>query len=80
MLPLKAITWGLQEEMKNHPIPFPFPTTPEEGIFDYENKSYYERLGFRINSEHKIKKYLTVGENLTYTHQEQTGTWCYHKV
>ena len=45
----------------------------EEGIFNYENKSYFERLGFRVNSEHRLKKYLTVGENLTYTHRYSRG-------
>jgi TonB-dependent starch-binding outer membrane protein SusC len=45
----------------------------EEGIFDFENKSNYERLGFRVNSEHKLKKYLTFGENLTYTHRYRRG-------
>ncbi|MBN1415937.1 MAG: TonB-dependent receptor [Bacteroidales bacterium] len=45
----------------------------EEGIFDYKNKSYFERYGVRVNSEHKLKKYLTVGENLTYTHRYRRG-------
>jgi hypothetical protein len=45
----------------------------EEGVFDYDNKSYFERLGFRVNSEHKLKKYLTLGENLTYTHRYRKG-------
>jgi TonB-linked SusC/RagA family outer membrane protein len=45
----------------------------EEGIFNYEDKSRYERIGVRINSEHKIKKYLKVGENLTYTHRRVHG-------
>ena len=42
----------------------------EDGIYDYENKSNFERLGFRVNTEHKVKKYLTVGENLTYTYRD----------
>ncbi|MBN1924996.1 MAG: TonB-dependent receptor [Prolixibacteraceae bacterium] len=42
----------------------------EEGIYDYEDKSFYERIGLRINSEHKLKEYLKVGENLTYTHRK----------
>ena len=42
----------------------------EEGIFDFESKSKYERLGFRINSDHKVKSYLRIGENLTYTHRD----------
>ena len=41
----------------------------EEGIFDYENKSQYERFGIRVNSEHKMNKHITVGENITYTHR-----------
>jgi len=41
----------------------------EEGIFNYEDKSKYQRLGFRINSEHKVKSYLKIGENITYTHR-----------
>jgi TonB-linked SusC/RagA family outer membrane protein len=47
--------------------------TKEDGIFDYNNKSYYERMGFRLNSEHKIKKYIRIGENMTYTHRERHG-------
>jgi TonB-linked SusC/RagA family outer membrane protein len=45
----------------------------EEGIFNYEDRSMYERIGVRINSEHKIKKFLKVGENLTYTHRRVKG-------
>jgi TonB-linked SusC/RagA family outer membrane protein len=45
----------------------------EKGIFDYEDKSSYERLGFRLNAEHKVKKYLTIGENLTYAHRNRRG-------
>jgi TonB-dependent starch-binding outer membrane protein SusC len=45
----------------------------EEGIFNMENKSKYTRLGFRANSEHKVKKYLKIGENFTYTHRNQKG-------
>jgi TonB-linked SusC/RagA family outer membrane protein len=41
----------------------------EEGIYDLEKKSNYERMGIRVNTEHKVKKYLTIGENLTYTHR-----------
>ncbi len=47
--------------------------TKEDGIFDYNNKSQYERMGFRINSEHQVKKYLKIGENLTYTHRYKKG-------
>lgn len=45
----------------------------EEGIFDYNNKSNYERFGFRLNSDHRLKKYLKVGENLTFTHRTRRG-------
>ncbi|MBN2274021.1 MAG: TonB-dependent receptor [Bacteroidales bacterium] len=47
--------------------------TSEKGIFDYDDKSSYERLGFRLNSEHKIKKFLKIGENLTFAHRNQSG-------
>jgi TonB-dependent starch-binding outer membrane protein SusC len=42
----------------------------EQGIFNYEDKSKYQRLGFRINSEHQVKQYLKIGENITYTHSK----------
>lgn len=45
----------------------------EEGIFDFENKSFYERFGFRVNSQHKIKEFITVGQNLTFMHRNQNG-------
>lgn len=45
----------------------------EEGIFDYENKSNYERFGFRINSQHKANEWLTIGENLTYSRRNIRG-------
>lgn len=45
----------------------------EEGIFNYEDKSKYERVGFRINTEHKVKDYLKVGQNLTYMHRKSTS-------
>lgn len=41
----------------------------EEGIFNIEDKSKYERIGFRINSQHQVKEYLKIGENLTYAHR-----------
>jgi TonB-dependent starch-binding outer membrane protein SusC len=47
--------------------------TKEDGIFDYGDKSNYERIGFRLNSDHKVKKYLRIGQNLTYTHRKQQG-------
>ncbi|MBN2520486.1 MAG: SusC/RagA family TonB-linked outer membrane protein, partial [Bacteroidales bacterium] len=45
----------------------------EEGIYSIEDKSDYERVGFRINSEHKVKKYLKLGENLTFAHRYSRG-------
>lgn len=45
----------------------------EEGIFNFEHKSEFERYGLRINSEHKVKKFLKIGENLTYTHRNTKG-------
>jgi len=43
--------------------------TSEEGILDYENKSDYERLGLVLNTNHKVKSYLKIGENVSYTHR-----------
>lgn len=46
----------------------------QEGIIGVKGKSYYERFGFRINSTHKLyKDILTFGENLSYTHSNQSG-------
>lgn len=45
----------------------------ENGLMNYEDKSKYERFGFRINSEHKLKPWLKFGENLTFTHTNSTG-------
>lgn len=47
--------------------------TDEKGLFNFEDKSEYQRVGFRINSEHQVKKYLKVGENITYTHRRNTA-------
>ncbi len=41
----------------------------DAGIYDFENKSNYERMGIRVNTENKVKKYLTIGENMNYTHR-----------
>lgn len=35
--------------------------------------SKYKRTNFRLNSEHKIKKWLTVGQNLGYAHEKSIG-------
>lgn len=45
----------------------------EEGIFNFEDKSKYSRVGFRINSEHQVKRYLKIGENLTYANRSSTS-------
>ncbi|MBN2524612.1 MAG: TonB-dependent receptor [Bacteroidales bacterium] len=64
-----GITGG--NEKSNYSISLSY--NNEEGIFDYEGKSYFERFGIRINSQHKLKKYLTVGQNLTYSHRNTHG-------
>jgi TonB-linked SusC/RagA family outer membrane protein len=46
----------------------------QQGIIGLSGKSYYERFGFRINSDHKVyKDILKFGENLSYTHSNQSG-------
>ncbi len=45
----------------------------QEGIYDYEGKSDFQKMGFRINSDHKVKKYLKIGENFTYTNVNNTA-------
>ena len=46
----------------------------QDGVMGIPGRSYYERINFRINSEHKIYKDLVkFGENLTYTHSNQSG-------
>jgi TonB-linked SusC/RagA family outer membrane protein len=46
----------------------------QQGVIGLPGKSFYERIGFRINSEHKVyKDIIKVGENLTYTHSNQNG-------
>jgi TonB-linked SusC/RagA family outer membrane protein len=45
----------------------------QDGIAGTKNMSYYERISGRINSEHKLKSYLTFGENLTITHTNSSG-------
>jgi TonB-linked SusC/RagA family outer membrane protein len=36
-------------------------------------KSDYSRLGFRINSDHKLSKFIKVGENVSFTHDQNIG-------
>jgi TonB-linked SusC/RagA family outer membrane protein len=62
-----GITGG--SEKSSYSLSFNYST--EEGVFDYDGKSKYERMGFRINSEHQLKSYLKLGENLTYTHRKR---------
>ncbi len=64
-----GITGG--SEKSNYSISLSY--NNEEGIFNFENKSEFQRLGFRVNSEHQVKKYLKIGENLTYTHRRSTS-------
>jgi TonB-dependent starch-binding outer membrane protein SusC len=45
----------------------------EEGIYNFENKSNFERFGFHISSETQMNKRLKVGENLTYNHKYSRG-------
>lgn len=46
----------------------------QEGIIGVKGNSYYERVGFRINSDHQVyKDIVKVGENLVYTHSNQSG-------
>lgn len=46
----------------------------QQGIIGMPGKSFYERITFRMNSEHKLyKDIVKMGENLTYTHSNQSG-------
>ncbi len=46
----------------------------QQGMIGLPGKSYLERINFRINSEHKVyKDIFKVGEDLTYTHSNQSG-------
>jgi TonB-linked SusC/RagA family outer membrane protein len=46
----------------------------QEGIIGSESKSQYERLSFRLNSEHKLyKDKVTFGENMVYSHSNVRG-------
>jgi TonB-dependent starch-binding outer membrane protein SusC len=39
-----------------------------------ESKSYYDRITFTINSDHKVyKDIFRIGENVTYTHSNRSG-------
>jgi TonB-linked SusC/RagA family outer membrane protein len=46
----------------------------QEGIIGSEDKSQFERLSFRLNSEHKLyKDKVTFGENMVYSHSNVRG-------
>jgi Outer membrane receptor proteins, mostly Fe transport len=42
--------------------------TSQDGIIGGHDVSNYERINFRINTEFKVKSYLTVGQHLSYSH------------
>jgi TonB-linked SusC/RagA family outer membrane protein len=45
-----------------------------EGIIGMPGKSQFERISFRLNSEHKLyKDIIRFGENFTYTHTTSSG-------
>lgn len=46
----------------------------QQGIIGLPGRSFFERITFRINSEHKLyKDIVKFGQNLTYTHSNQSG-------
>ncbi len=45
----------------------------QEGIAGAKNMSYFERMSGQINSNHKVKEYLSFGENITITHTRSSG-------
>lgn len=45
----------------------------QEGIAGAKDMSYFERISGRINSNHKVKEYLTFGENLTVAYKRSRG-------
>jgi TonB-linked SusC/RagA family outer membrane protein len=49
-----------------------FGTKSQEGIVLPEI-SKYDKKNFRLNSTHKVKDWLTVGQTLSYTHQKSVG-------
>ncbi len=42
--------------------------TAQDGLIGGHDISNYERFNFRINTEFKVKKYLTVGQHLSFSH------------
>lgn len=47
--------------------------TGEDGIVGGPDVSHYDRYNFRLNSQHKLYKFLTLGENLTYSYSLSNG-------
>lgn len=48
--------------------------TSQDGIIGFKGQSAYNRVSFRINSEHKMyKDILVFGENLTYAQSNKSG-------
>jgi TonB-linked SusC/RagA family outer membrane protein len=46
----------------------------QEGIIGPDNKSIYNRISIRLNSEHKLyKDHVRFGENFVYSHEKQRG-------
>ena len=46
----------------------------QEGVIGFTGRSYYERIGLRLNSTHKlIKDIVRFGENLNFVHSNQSG-------
>ncbi len=46
----------------------------QEGIIGSENKSLFERISFRLNTEHKLyKDIVKIGENMVYSHSKVRG-------
>ncbi|NME70334.1 SusC/RagA family TonB-linked outer membrane protein [Flammeovirga aprica] len=44
----------------------------QQGIVS-PDKSHFERINYRLNSEHKINDKVKLGQNLTYSYSKQTG-------
>lgn len=42
--------------------------TSQDGLVGGHSVSNYERINFRINTEFKVKKYLTLGQHLSFSH------------
>jgi hypothetical protein len=47
--------------------------TDQDGIIGGEDISSYKRYSFRINTEHRINKYVSIGEHFTYSHTNKKG-------